>query len=45
MDAVHICGFDGVWRGNYFGVELKKVEVRVEKLNNGKAALMRSQEK
>ena len=37
----HICGFDGIRRGNYFGGELisrKEVEVRVGKLKIGKAA-------
>ena len=39
--AVHMCGFDGIWRGNYFGREpigRAEVEVRVGKLKNGKAA-------
>ena len=40
--AVHLCGFDGVRRGNYFGGEptdrRTEVEVRVDKLRNGKAA-------
>ena len=39
--AVHICGFDMIWRGNYFGgdpIERTEVEVRVGKLKNGKAA-------
>ena len=39
--AVHMCGFDGVWRGNYFGRELimrTKVEAWVGKLKNGEAA-------
>ena len=31
--AVHMFGFDGIWRGNYFGGELI-----VGKLKNGKAA-------
>ena len=38
--AVHMCGFDGISRGNYFAVEPignADVEVRVEKLENGKA--------
>ena len=38
---VHMCGFHGVQRGNYFGGEAirrTKVEVRVGKLKNGKAA-------
>ena len=36
-----MCGFDGIQRGNYFGGEVigrAEVEVRVEKLRNGKAA-------
>ena len=36
-----MCGFDRIWRGNYFGGEpigRAKVEVRVRKLKNGKAA-------
>ena len=36
-----MCGFDGVWRGNYFEVRpirRTEVEVRVGKLKNGKAA-------
>ena len=39
--VVHICGFDGIQRGNYFGGEpigRAEVEVRVGKLKNGKAA-------
>ena len=35
-----MCGFDGIRRGNYFGVEpigRAEVEVRVGKLKNGKA--------
>ena len=39
--GVHMCGYDGVRRGNYFGGEpIKKTEVeeRVKKLKNGKAA-------
>ena len=39
--TVHICGFDGVRRGNYFGGEpigRAEVEMRVSKLKNGKAA-------
>ena len=39
--AVHMCGLDGVQRGNYFGGEpIKKaeVEVKVGKLKNGKAS-------
>ena len=47
--AVYMCGFDGIWRGNYFRGELKgraEVEVRVGKLKNGKAQVkMRSQKK
>ena len=37
--AVHICGFDGIWRGNYFRGEpigRAEVEVRVRKLMNRK---------
>ena len=36
-----MCGFGGIWRGNYFGGEpfgRAEVEVRVGKLQNGKAA-------
>ena len=34
-----MCGFDGIRRGNYFGGEpIGRVEVRVGKLKNGKAA-------
>ena len=36
-----MCGFDGIWRGNYFGGEpIGRAEVkgRVCKLKNGKAA-------
>ena len=39
--AVHMCGFDAIRRGNYFGGEpvgRAEVEVRVDKLKNGKAA-------
>ena len=39
--AVNMCGFDGIRRGNYFGGEpvgRAEVEVRVDKLKNGKAA-------
>ena len=39
--AVHMCGFDGIRRGNYFGKEptgRAEVEMRVGKLKNGKAA-------
>ena len=38
--TVHMCGFDGIRRGNYFGGEpimRTKDEVRVGKLKNGKA--------
>ena len=38
--SVHMCGFHGVQRGNYFGgepIRRTKVEVRVGKLKNGKA--------
>ena len=41
MVAVHICGFDEVWKGNYFRgepIRRMEVEVRVGKLKNGKAA-------
>ena len=47
--AVHMCGFNGIWRSNYFRgepIEKADVEVRVGKLKNGKQQLrMRSQEK
>ena len=36
--AVHMCGFDGIRRGNYFGGEpigRAKVEVRVGKVKTG----------
>ena len=39
--AAHMCGFDGIRRGNYFGGEpigRVGVEVRMGKLKNGKAA-------
>ena len=39
--AVHMCGFDAIRRGKYFGEEpIRKteVEVRVGKLKNGKGA-------
>ena len=39
--AVHKCGLEGIWRGNYFGGEHRgsaEVEVKVGKLENGKAA-------
>ena len=39
--AVHVCGFNGVWRSNYFGgepIKRTEVEVRVGKLKNEKAA-------
>ena len=38
--TVHMCGFDEIRRGNYFGGEpigRAKVEVRLGKLKNGKA--------
>ena len=38
---VHMCSFDGIRRGNYFGAEpiiRAGVEVRVGKLKNGKVA-------
>ena len=41
MLTVHMCGYDVIWRGNYFGGESivrAKVEVRVGKLKNGKAS-------
>ena len=41
--AVHMSGFDEVWRGNYFGgepIRRTEVEVRVGKLKKGKAAGM-----
>ena len=40
--VVHLCGFNGVRRGSYFGGEpigRAAVEVRVGKLKNGKAAV------
>ena len=39
--AVHMCGFDGIQRGNYLeerSVGGAEVEVRVGKLKNGKSA-------
>ena len=39
--VIHMCGFDGIRRGNYFGGEpvgRAEVEVRVGKLRSGKAA-------
>ena len=39
--VVHMCGFDGVRRGNYFGgeqIRRTEVDVREGKLKNGKAA-------
>ena len=39
--VVHMCGFDGIRRVNYFGgepIERAEVEVRVDELKNGKAA-------
>ena len=39
--AVHMVGFAGIWRGNYFGEEpirRAEVELRGGKLKNGKAA-------
>ena len=39
--AVHMCGFHGIWRFNYFRGEpigRAEVEVRVGKYMNGKAA-------
>ena len=38
--AVHMCGFDRIWRGNYFRGEpigRAEVEVKVGKLKNGRA--------
>ena len=38
---IHMCRFDGIHRGNYFGGEpigRDEVEGRVEKLKNGKNA-------
>ena len=47
--AVHICGLDGIRRGNYFGGEpigRAEVEVRVGKLKMERPLVrMRSQEK
>ena len=47
--VLHMCGFDGIQRDNYFGGEpigRAEVEVRVGKIKNGKAAVrMRSQKK
>ena len=39
--AAHMCGFDGIWRENYFGGEpigRADAEAKVLKLKNGKAA-------
>ena len=37
--GVHMCGYEGVWRGNYFGGKpIRKIEEKVKKLINGKAA-------
>ena len=39
--AIHMCGFYGIRKSNYFGGEpigRAEVEVRVGKLKNGKAA-------
>ena len=39
--ALHMCGFDGIWRDNYFGgkpIGRAEVEVRIGKLKNGQAA-------
>ena len=39
--AVHMFGFDGIQRGNYFrgeSIGRAEVEVRVDKLKNGKVA-------
>ena len=40
-ETVHMCGIDGIQRGNYFRGEpigRAEVEVRVTKLKDGKAA-------
>ena len=40
--AVHMCGFDGVRIGNYFGgqsIRKTEVELRVGKVKNGKTAV------
>ena len=40
--AIHMCGFDKVWSGKYFGgVPIRKmeIEVRLGKLKNGKATV------
>ena len=39
--ALHMCGFDGVQRSNYYGggpLRRTEVEVRVRKPKNGKVA-------
>ena len=39
--AVHICGYDGIRRGNYFGgepIRIAEFQMRVGKLKNRKAA-------
>ena len=39
--TVHMCGFDEIQRGNYFGgepIRRDEVEVRMGELKNGKAA-------
>ena len=47
--ALHMCGFDGIRRSDYFGeqpIGRAKVEVRVMMLKNGKLQVrMKSQEK
>ena len=40
--AVNMCGFDGIWGGNYFRGEpigRAEVEMRVSKLKNGKVRM------
>ena len=39
--SVHICGFEGIQRGNYFGgeqIRRTEVKIRLRKLKNGKVA-------
>ena len=39
--AINMCGFDGIWKGNYFKGEpivRAEVQVRVGKLKNGKVS-------
>ena len=34
-----MCGFNGIWRGNYFrGKPIESAEVKMKKLKNGKTA-------